>query len=263
MRVEIKKNVLLSLILLFSFTMASSQDDPYRAEIGVQGGLISYLGDVNTIADPGNLLRNAGNMSGTAGAMFRYRINKRLAVRAGYDFGKVKGEYQFRDGTEQFRIGLNNSLHLIDLWAEFNFFDLENNPHKAFSKRYSPFIFAGAGSVLMPDYKDGASFGMTLPFGVGFKWKMSDRMNFNIQLTNRLAFNDGLEGLKEWDNPPPLTDNNLMNNDFTSALSIGFTYDFWTRGCDCRETTFSSGKKPAANKIKRQRQEKEKKSRRK
>ena len=29
---------------------------------------------------------------------------------------------------KRIQLALNNQLHLADLWGEFNFFDLENNP---------------------------------------------------------------------------------------------------------------------------------------
>ena len=261
MIVLIRKSVLLSLIL-YAFTVSAwAQGDPYRAEIGFQTGLNLYSGDVNSIADRSLYGKNLKNAQADFGLMFRYRFNQRLALRLGYDFTKVKGTYAYRDGIENFTTNLENPLHLVDLWGEFNFFDLENNPYKRFSKRYTPFIFAGFGMAVTPEYKSAESSSnmFYIPLGVGFKWKMAEKLNFNIQYTSRWMIGDFLEGKPEFDNPMPKTTSNPMNNDRLSGISIGFSYDFWTRDCDCPGGTFDKGRKPAAQKIVKQKEPKKKK----
>ena len=126
MIVPIRFTVLLSIILMLFANSALGQDDPFRAEIGLQVGANSYSGDVNTIADLNNYTKNLDNLSTEVGMLFRYRFSKRLALRAGYEFSSVKGNYRYRDGNEQYRVILNNPLHAVDIWGEFNFFDLEN-----------------------------------------------------------------------------------------------------------------------------------------
>ncbi len=259
MIVLIRKSVLLSLILYALSVSAQAQGDPYRAEIGFQTGLNLYSGDVNTIADLSSYSQNLKNLKPDLGLFFRYRFNQRLAARIGYDYTSVKGAYQFTDQAATHQVNLNNPLHVFDLWGEFNFFDLENNPHKRFSKRFSPFIFAGAGGMLMPEYlspESNSNFTFTIPFGVGFKMKISERWNFNAQFTNRLLLGDNLEGLSEFDNPLPKTEANPMNNDLLSGISIGLSFDFWNRDCDCPGGTFNTGKKPAAQKTVKQKRSK-------
>ncbi len=260
MIVHIRKTVLLSFILYILSSSAWGQNDPYRAEIGLQTGLNLYSGDVSSIADLGLYGKNFKNQNADFGLMLRYRFNKRLAVRLGYDNTKVKGNFLYRDAAETFTATLNNPLHLVDFWGEFNFFDLENNPYKRFSKRYSPFIFAGIGMVFTPEYKSAEpkATPITIPFGVGFKWKMAEKLNFNIQYTNRLVLGDYLEGQSRFDNPIPKTVANPMNNDLLSGISIGFSYDFWTRDCDCMQSSFSRGEKPAAQKQVKQKRTKKK-----
>lgn len=253
MIVPIRFTVLLSIILMLFANSALGQDDPFRAEIGLQVGANSYSGDVNTIADLNNYTKNLDNLSTEVGMLFRYRFSKRLALRAGYEFSSVKGNYRYRDGNEQYRVILNNPLHAVDIWGEFNFFDLENNPYKRFSKRYSPFIFMGIGAIQMPQYKSGNSnICLTLPVGFGFKMKMAERLNFNVLLTHRISLGDGLEGVSRWDNPAPTTISNLMNNDQLTGISVSLSYDFWRRNCNCNENTFSAGKKPKAQKAVKQ-----------
>ena len=262
MIVHVQKIVFLSLLLIINRLPAISQNDPYRAEIGLQTGLNIYSGDVNSIADRRLYLSNLQNVRPDIGAMFRYRFNQRLALRAGYDYTSAKGEYSFRDAAGTYTATLNNPLHVFDLWGEFNFFDLENNPYKRFSKKYSPFIFAGLGGMIMPRYKDteGRNYTLTIPFGVGFKMKFAQRWNFNVQVTNRLLLGDDLEGLTPYDNPIPQTGFNPLNHDLLSGISIGFSYDFWTRDCDCPGSTYDKGRKPAAQKTVKQKEPKKKRT---
>lgn len=256
--------------LIFLFTIAIftavGQNNPYRAEIGIQVGGNVYSGDVNTVASPDLYIRNLKNIKPDVGVVFRYRFNKRLALRLGYDFTKVKGNYLFRDTLQTHAAYLNNPLHLIDLTGEFNFVDLENNPYKRTSKKVSPYIFAGIGWVMMPKYNNnttGVNQAMTLPFGVGIKTKLGNRWNFNIQWTNRLLLKDNLEGVSLYDNPTPMTIHNPLNHDFLSGIAIGLTYDFWANDCDCNQNTFQRSNKPKQQKAVKQKNKKNKKSRRK
>ncbi len=217
------------------FLSVAGQEDPYKAEFGANIGMNIYAGDVNAIADLNLFSKNMANLQPDLGLTFRYRFNKRLALKFGYDYSKVGGMYHYRDGNNAFQVKLNNPLHLVDLVGEFNFFDLENNPYKRFSKKYSPFIFAGAGSVWMPQYQNSPNQNVAFlaSFGFGVKAKIAERINLNLQFANKWLLGDGLEGKSQFDNPFPPTHLNGMNNDLLSGISIGITYDFWMKNCDC------------------------------
>ncbi len=250
------------LLLGFTFILFTSlsfgQGDPYRAEVGFQVGSNIYHGNVNTIADLEHIAKNLGNQTLDIGTTFRYRVNKRIALRAGYDYSKVKGSYRYKDSEDIYSAQLNNPIHMMDIWGEFNFFDLENNPYRPFSKKYSPYIFAGIGGMILPKYElqQGGNFTSSIPFGIGFKLKFAERLNLNLRLTNRLMLADGMEGLKEFDNPPPITQSNFMNNDLLSGITFGITYDFWVNDCGCIESTFGRNKKPTEHKLPKVKREK-------
>lgn len=251
MIVQGRRIFLSCLILLVQSLTLFSQNDPYRAEIGVQTGINIYEGDVNSITNLGKFNSNLKNLQPDVGIMIRYRFNQRLALRLGYDYSSVKGNYAYAVGNETFTAKLNNSVHAFDLWGEFNFFDLENNPYKRFSKMQSPYIFAGIGNLVMPGYQDekGRKYTLTIPFGIGYKVKFGQRWNFNVQITHRLLLGDDLEGKRAFDNPIPKTDFNPMNQDIFSGLTIGFSYDIWEKNCNCNENSFKKGSKPAPQKT--------------
>jgi len=212
---------------LFLCVPISAQDE-YRAEIGAVGGGSYYLGDSN------NKLLN--NMQPDFGLFLRYRFNPRIATKLEWNLANIKG-----DGNPSFI----NAINAVDMTGEFNFFDLEQNPFKRYSKIYSTYIFAGLG--LMTDLYDGQTVpALSFPFGVGFKVKLAKRWNLNAQWTNRLLFSDNIEGklVEEkfvYDNPKGLNGSNVLNNDVLSTVTVGISFDFWLKQCDCKNGTNKKG----------------------
>ena len=251
------KTIFLCFFFILFFSFNSKSQDEYRAEIGLQGGANIYTGDVNTVAKPDYFLQNMKNIQPDFGLFFRYRFNPRTALRLGYDYSTVNGSYTYNVNTSQ---QLSQTLHIVDMTGEYNFFDLENDPYKRYSKKYSPYIFAGLGVIYIPDAETlfQKKYAPTIPFGIGLKWKMAKRWNLNVQWTNQLLLSDNLEGtirldygelIKDWDlNGNPVWPNDLspiptwtkrinpMNNDLLSGLTVGISFDFWKKGCDCNQS---------------------------
>jgi len=210
-----KKIVFVSIFCCFCSHFFAQKND-YRAEIGVLGGVTYYLGDANSL--PFN------DLTSDYGVLFRYRFTTRLAARTEISQTSIKGG----NGLETF----DNPINVLDICGEFNFFDLEKNQYKRFNKMFSPYIFVGLGAMNF-EYEQDQKLGFSLPFGVGIKVKLGGRFNFNAQFSNRLLFNDDLEGIGIFNDPRGLNGNNFMNNDLLSTLTIGFTFDIWKRECDC------------------------------
>ncbi|MBP1638235.1 MAG: hypothetical protein H6Q18_1024, partial [Bacteroidetes bacterium] len=183
MNVFFRKTVLLIFTMVFILCVPARSQDEYRAEIGVQGGGNIYAGDVNTIARLDYFVQNMKNIQPDFGAFFRYRFNPRTALRLGYDYSSVNGLYKFSETTSQM---LSQQLHILDFTGEYNFFDLENDPYKRYSKKFSPYIFAGLGVMLMPNTMNiyNKKYSAIFPFGIGLKVKIAQRWNFNLQWAN-------------------------------------------------------------------------------
>lgn len=203
--------------------------DEYKAEIGLTGGGSYYLGDAN------KTLFN--NMELAYGGFFRYILNPRFALKAELLRTSVLSPGLF-----------DNSIYIGDITAEFNFFDLDRNSNKRFTKTFSPYIFTGVGG--MTAVYDNQRFPViSLPFGIGMKVKLAKRWNLNAQWTTRLAlWSDNLEGFDpdvdtSFNNPNGLNGSNLFNNDLLSTITVGVSYDIWKKECDCANTNYkSSGK---------------------
>jgi hypothetical protein len=197
---------------------SASAQDIYKAEIGVSGGGSYYIGDANS--------QLFNNMQFTYGAFLRYRFDPRFALKA--ELMKITKI-----------VGANNSfannfkVNTGDICLEFNFFDLENNPYNRHSRIFSPFIFVGGGLMtnLYLNQKHPEPF---IPFGVGFKVKMAERWNFIAQWSNKLLLSsDNMENDPKYNNPKNLNGSNIFNNDLLSTVTVGISFDFWKKRCNC------------------------------
>lgn len=203
----------------------SAQEDSYVGEIGISAGSSFYLGDAN------NQLFN--NNQPALGVYFRYNFNPRLAFRTELNRTGIAGEYN--NASNQL-ISFDNPVYTVDFCGEFNFFELGEKEYQRFSKSFSPYIFAGLG--MMTDLYTNQNYpGISIPFGVGLKVILSDRWNLNAQWSNRLLLSDHMEGVEILNNPYGLNGSNVFNNDLLSTLTIGVSYNFWKKQCDCKNNT--------------------------
>ena len=160
--------------------------------------------------------------------IYRQKFNPRLAAHLSWNSTIVAGSGLIDDVN----IPFNNRVNAFDLAGEFNFFSYERKEYLPFSKTFTPFVFAGVGGVL------GDSVGVSIPFGVGFKMMLGDRLNLNIMWSNRLMFNDNLEGKADFNDHAGLNGTNIFNNDMLSTLSVGITLNIWKKKCDCSSESF-------------------------
>lgn len=211
-----KRIILISIFCCFCSHFFAQEND-YRAEIGLLGGAAYYIGDANQ-----TLFKD---LTPDYGVLFRYRFTTRWAARAELTRTSVKGGNDVAT--------FDNPVNVLDFCGEFNFFDLEKNKYKLYSKTFSPYIFVGLGAMNYK-YDDIQQFGISLPFGVGMKVKLGGRFNLNFQYSHRLLFKDDLEeGIALFNDPYGLNGSNFLNNDLLSTLTIGLTFDIWKRECDC------------------------------
>ena len=224
--------------LLLGAGLMNAQEDTYFAEIGVHGGSSYYLGDANNV-----LFKNAQL---SYGLIYRQKFNPRLAAHLSWNSTTVDGKgivINFLSPLHLFSVGkrelyiddgsFNNRVNAFDLAGEFNFFSYERKEYLPFSKTFTPFIFAGVGGALGDSVAT-----MSLPFGVGFKMMLGDRLNLNIMWSNRLMFNDNLEGKADFNDHAELNGTNIFNNDMLSTLSVGITLNIWKKKCDCSSESF-------------------------
>src|ERR1035437_650882 len=204
------------------FTVNSFSQNEYRAEIGLAGGGTYYLGDANS--------QLFNNLQFSYGAFFRYRLDQRFALKA--EFTRVP---KIIGRNNSF---VNDTINVGDICLEFNFFDLENNPYKRFSKIFSPYIFSGFG--VMTDLYDKQKLPEPcFSFGIGLKVKLAERWNFNAQWSNKLLLlSDNMENNPLYNNKNKLNGSNIFNNDLLSTVSVGISFAFWEKNCKCANNSY-------------------------
>lgn len=208
------KNILI-IISLFLCTSILAQR---KFDVGVFIGGASYVGDINQG-------KQFYKPSLSAGALIRYNINKRYALRMQGIYAKVRGNSSdFPDEVLPYRPEYSFTTNLLEFAAqtEFNFL-----PYITGQDRWlkSTYIAAGLGYTI--NVSPGNNF-LSIPFGVGFKINLSDRLSAGLEWSYRKTFNDRIDNIES-----PLGHSILHNNDWYSTYGLFITYKFFKFAADC------------------------------
>jgi hypothetical protein len=198
-------------ILFCSLEGIAQRPKDKSAEIGVFLGGSYYIGDLNPLVHFGPQTQPAG------GAVFRYNINPRLAVRANALFGTIQADDALSSSSSQQQRNLNfrSKITEISIQAEFNFLDYQIGNER---RKFSPYIFLGAAGfkfnpvatynnykyTLQPLGTEGQGleggprkkyklFQFSIPFGVGIKTNLSKNIGLSIEWGMRKTFTDYLD----------------------------------------------------------------------
>ena len=219
---------LIKILLLTAFSLvglkAAAQED-YRFDIGGGIGMTGYLGDASS-----NLYSSP---SWDAELLFRYILNNRFNFKTNFYVGGLRGDTskmknKLPDG-ENFKF--NTTFYELGEMAEFHFFNYGMGESYRRLWRWTPYITAGLGvTAWSVDKKFGAA--LTIPFGVGFKFKPALRWNLGLEFLMKKTFSDRLDGdnLKD---PYGIKSGFMKNNDWYSTLTLTISYEFSKRCAVC------------------------------
>lgn len=197
------KPVSLFLLLFMLFQTIKAQEATW--EVGVAGGGAGYIGDLNQ--------NNYVQVSGLSGGAFVKRnFNSFLGLRLHYTYGQIKADdansnnAQFRERNLRFKTSLNEVSTILD----FNFFDFSAG--SGLTKRFSPYLFAGAGLVVFKPYAtyNGTDYRLdklltegqpdfypkyvlNIPYGGGVRYNYKDAWTVFAEIGYRTAFTDYLD----------------------------------------------------------------------
>jgi len=245
-----KKRYLLIILFIYISHSVSAQGH----EIGVFLGGSNYIGDIGreTYIYPNSY---------AFGAIYKRNINSRYAVRATYIYASIKGDDAQSNNSFRENRGLSfsNSIHELAAGIEFNFFEYGNGARKS----NTPYIFLEAAvnnySILKKDddgnlvpkkddaddiiydkngnivYDTERTFNFTIPFGIGFKGKLTYNIGYAIETSFRYTFSDDIDGYPyqklDSEGNPPVGENiqiNPNNNDWYVFTGITLVYTFDT-----------------------------------
>lgn len=211
-------------VLLFSAVIAKAQDDPeYKMEAGAGVGLVAYTGDFN-----GSLLKG---MQPWVTLIAKYHLSPRSAVGFNLGMGKIKGSsnnaetwYPIEEPYE-----FNHSLTEGIIRYEYNFWPYGTGQEYRGARRLAPFITFGLGLVHHSGENSGIT--MSLPIGVGIKYKIGQRLNLIAEWAFRLTPSDELDGRKDLYG---IKSSGLFKNtDCYGVLQLALTYDIWMKCKTC------------------------------
>jgi hypothetical protein len=210
-------------IICFTAIAQSRKRNFRQRELGFFGGASYYIGDINP---RGHFLdsRPAG------GVYFRYTTNYRYAFRFGLNFGQVMGNDAKSGEPDQIERNLNFRSPIYEAYttAEFNFVEYRIG-HDRY--KFTMFVFGGLGAFYFnPETNIGGTyetlrehrtegqqksypkFQVSIPFGVGIKWNVAEKVGLGLEWGPRRTFTDYIDDIKgsypeiTGDNTNPYTD---------------------------------------------------------
>jgi len=212
-KLKLKKYIVVFLVGLYPWTFVV-EGHLFRPNTEAGGflGTSYYLGDINS--------RRQFYAPGiSVGGLLKHNFTEHHILRAGAYLGKLKGnDLDFRNEYQQMRANSFDCTVLdCSVGYEFNFSPYVIN---RFEKKHSTFIFASVGYSLKLSSSTGiASNHVTIPFGVGYKYRLSKIVTIGCEWGMRKAFSDKIDGIVK-----PGDSSLLHNNDWYSFAGIFMTF---------------------------------------
>ncbi|WP_346854342.1 DUF6089 family protein [uncultured Draconibacterium sp.] len=218
------------------------------ADIGIWGGSSTVFGDMDS-----NVPFEKFNLN--YGAYFRYNINARIGVRAMF----LNGAFSDKGSVENESFSFDKNVQDFTVQVEINYLRYILGSKKM---KFSPYVTIGIGmthfpytfdsdSILHrlsvdpdnpthPGFNDGfksgdeiSEFVPTIPFGIGFKYTLGERLGIGIEYQMRKYMSDKLDDLDD-----PLAHENGLNelitynegghnNDWGAYLGVHLTYKIY------------------------------------
>jgi len=183
-----------------------------EGEFGIGLGAGHYFGDLNT--------RAALNRPKVAASVFfRKNFSNYIAARVGVSYARLGYSDIYNEDNEYMyrrNLSFNSNVWELSLQGDFNFFRfMPGEPQYSFTPyitlgigvfSYDPFAYLngekiflrplgteGQGSNLYPERKQYSSMAVSIPFGVGLKYAVNERINVGFEILYRFSNTDYLD----------------------------------------------------------------------
>ncbi|MES1214621.1 MAG: DUF6089 family protein [Bacteroidota bacterium] len=211
-----------------------------EGEFGLSLGGAHYFGDLNTRA-------HLNRPKLAAGIFFRKNFSNYVALRVGASFAQLGYSDIYNDENTFMNarnLSFNSKVWELALQGDFNFFrfmpgepDYSFTPYITFGVgifSYDPYAFLnnekiflrplgteGQGSALYPDRVQYNSMAISVPFGAGFKYSVTENINIGFEILHRFTNTDYLDDVSKTyvdpavfpPNPDGSTSNGLLLSD--------------------------------------------------
>ena len=204
----------MALLLWLTALSVKAQELEYKYEVGGLLGTSFYLGDANT----DRWYKNNG-LGG--GAMLRYNINPRMSLKFDLAAGKISGDAynsaNYTPDASDMTLKFDNTVWDLGCQYEISFWGYGTGKGFKGTKRFVPYIQVGLGFTYCNELS------MSMPFGLGVKYKVAERWNVGMDWTMRFAFSDKLDGIED---PYRIKSGFLKNKDTYCWTMFYVSYDF-------------------------------------
>lgn len=226
------KRLLFVLITLLLHVPMSAQ---LLNEIGVMAGGTNYSGDV------GREYFIFPNQVGGS-LVYKRNVNSRISYRASYSYLPIAADdadaiskVRRTRGPNGNGYRFHNTIHQLSFGLEFNFFDYDV---MSVYNGYTPYIFvefAGISHNTVSSFDEDAHtyqykrlISYAIPFGIGYKSKITDKLGYALELRSDYTFTDQLDPnndqqLGKFGNPD--------TNDWYFFTGVSLTYSFGRPPC--------------------------------
>ena len=231
----LKQYKILILGIVFLFLHVTYMHAAYNHELGLSGGTTFYLGDANhstPFQRPG----------WSAGMFYRYNIDTRWAVKASVRYAVAQGDtrdfgYTFPNGQAyaEFQRGFVDANATV----EFNFFDIGESKYYKARYKATPYIVLGVGLTTYADlYSGGNAYKVSIPFGIGGKWRINRRWTLGLEWTIHKLFIDNFDvtnaNNKVLENPYQVPNIGFFDTDFYSIANLYISFNLFDTNKYCR-----------------------------
>jgi hypothetical protein len=206
--------LLAAVLLCLPGTLLAQNSYVQEGEFGFGVGAGHYFGDLNTKA-------KLNRPKIAAGIFFRKNFGNYIALRLAGNFAQLGYSDVYNDHNEFMRrrnLSFNTKVWELGLQGDFNFYrfmpgepDFSFTPYITFGVSafsYDPYAYLkndkyflrplgtegqGSGDSSLGDRKPYSTMALAIPFGVGLKYALNDRINIGFEVVHRFTNTDYLD----------------------------------------------------------------------
>ena len=202
------------ILLLFAISLCQLTQAQFMGEFGLLGGVSYYNGDANSTTP---FLENHPVMGG----LLRIKMHPLVMLKTNFLRGTVSGNTENFPNKfpEDMQAQFERSFWEVGAQFELNFFKYGLQSWDRDIKFHTPYILLGPGLAFYQSM-EGNTFAPHLTFGVGYKYKLLDRLNIGAEWSMRKLFRDDFD----------VTDpsNEILNNPYGVKSSWGKNNDWYS-----------------------------------
>jgi hypothetical protein len=205
-----------ALVFCLPLAVQAQQEYVQEGEFGIGLGAAHYFGDLNTRT-------HLNRPKPAASLFFRKNFSNYIALRAQASFAQLGYSDVYNKRNEYMRrrnLSFNTNVWELSLQGDFNFFRfMPGEPEYRFTPyvtigagifNYDPYAFLdgekyflrplgteGQGDTAYPSRKSYSSMALCIPFGVGVKYWINDRLNVGFEVLHRFTNTDYLDDVSK------------------------------------------------------------------